>query len=835
MEMFRLAPVILSALIVVACQYEAGGPKSQWAGDSGPRDQVAEMAFKVAGNLSGAETQIVPDFARRAPQKIVVFPFDWQADSVDPEHRREAVREVTQTFRNVFSSLQYIDVKIAAMEDAMLRAGLAPGDAVPAEKRKSIAADVGADAMIVGNITAYDKVYAGIYGQLAAGIDVSMIALSDDLRLWRAHHVVRKHHGGIPLSPMEAVTTLIGTAMEVTDKARVAALDELMRDVVVSVPRAGRGIRGQETRILAARHSGSDKPLKAGDEIRLAVSVSRDTQVKAQIGKTINVPLARAQGGGEQGILFEGRYRFKAGDDMSKEMVLFIAYDETGRSVDYVDPYAPLTVDTIPPDLPTNLRARLVDGKMKLSWSGSKAKDVASYEILRSGTPRTGYVKIGETEFEVFVDDRPPAPAFYQVVARDRAGNVAEPTAFAEGRRVASGPTYVRSNIDLDTTWFAESSPYIIDRPLLVAKGATLIVDPGTTVRANAGTALTVDGRILAEGTAQQPITWEGPESGRWQGVTIRNAGLGDGQDSVITFNRFTGAEIALAISAASPTVIESTFSRSNIGIRIAEAASEPKLHANQIRNNRIGVLLEAADVNLSGQVIRFNSEFGIEINGAMPHVSENDLSNNAQGAIRVRDQTKHGIFEAGKNWWGTTDPQTVRSMIMGPVAFEPLLDAAPPGGKPLMDTRRTILALPGITTPNQARPRSPQGKAGNNEGNASGGRGPQKIQMAFSAMEEGRTDEALAILREIAPRAERNPLVHYRLALLEFQKGSLQAAKEAVEKAISINPGAYQFHMSHAMILKNLGDEIGSAEAFRKAKELNPSAKIARKPANNG
>ena len=229
---------------------------------------------------------------------------------------------MSQTFRNVFSALPYVDVEAAALEDAMLRAGLAPGVPIPADKRAAIASAVGADAMIVGTVTAYEKVFAGIYGQLAAGADVQLLAVSGGDRLWRGRHVVRKHHGGMPLTPIDAVATLIGTAMEVTDKARIAALDELMRALVSEVPIAAGAARGPATTFLAARHSGAGKTLKAGDELRLAVSLSRDTPVKAQIGKTIVVPLARAESQAkDHGTLFEGRYVFKPCEDLTRQLV----------------------------------------------------------------------------------------------------------------------------------------------------------------------------------------------------------------------------------------------------------------------------------------------------------------------------------------------------------------------------------------------------------------------------------------------------------------------------------------------------------------------------------
>jgi len=815
------ALLAFSLLPLAACETDGNTPARQGAGGVTSKRDATDVAMGLVTGKSGAEIFVAPDFARRAPSKVVVLPFEWPANDIEIGLRREAEREMSQTFRNVFSALPYVDVEAAALEDAMLRAGLAPGVPIPADKRAAIASAVGADAMIVGTVTAYEKVFAGIYGQLAAGADVQLLAVSGGDRLWRGRHVVRKHHGGMPLTPIDAVATLIGTAMEVTDKARIAALDELMRALVSEVPIAAGAARGPATTFLAARHSGAGKTLKAGDELRLAVSLSRDTPVKAQIGKTIVVPLARAESQAkDQGTLFEGRYVFKPGEDLTRQLVAFVAFDEVGRPVEYVDAFAPLTVDTTPPDPPSELRARFVENKIRVAWTGAKAEDVAAYEVWRSATPRTGFAKIGETEFDFYVDDKPLAPTgFYRVIARDRAGNMAEPTAAVEGRRIPPGPTAVSANIVQDATWYAEGSPYVLDKAVTVATGATLKIEPGTTIRAQQGSSLAVDGRLLAEGTAQQPITWEGPERARWFGVAIRNAGQGQGRDSVLAFNRFTGADVALSIVAASPTVSSSSFTRSDIGIRIANAASEPRLRANLLRNNRIGLVLEAADVEISGQVVRFNTEAGIEIVGASPQIFGNDLSDNAEGALKVRDQTRRGIFDAARNWWGSVEAEAVRSMIKGSAAFEPLLDAAPPAGKAIAATKKPEMAAAAATpaAPAAQAPADPAAML-------------DKLQSAYKLMDEGKPKDALAGLRAIAPQAPRNADLQYRMALLEFQNGQAADAKASIARAIAVNPFAPHFHLSQGMILKELGDKAGAEAAFRKVLELNPRDKTAAK-----
>ncbi len=80
----------------------------------------------------------------------------------------------------------------------------------------------------------------------------------------------------------------------------------------------------------------------------------------------------------------------------------------------------------------------------------------------------------------------------------------------------------VSGTLAADTRWYTINSPYLVVGDLTVASAATLTIEPGVDVLFNQGLGITVDGRLVAEGTDTNPIRFSRTAGATaWGGLTI--------------------------------------------------------------------------------------------------------------------------------------------------------------------------------------------------------------------------------------------------------------------------------------------------------------------------
>lgn len=178
-------------------------------------------------------------------------------------------------------------------------------------------------------------------------------------------------------------------------------------------------------------------------------------------------------------------------------------------------------------------------------------------------------------------------------------------------------------------THWTNSEVQILTADVHIPAGSTLTIDPGTVIKfANPSVDLTVDGKVLAQGTEGAPITFtefrddiggdtngdgsnSSPSNGFWGKIKFQNGSSGSVFDHVNI--RYGGnSNAALEVNGASLTLSNSTVANSfSTGVRIQN--SSPILNHNSYLNNS----RDAVSSDLASQLVSSGSTAtGNSVNG---------------------------------------------------------------------------------------------------------------------------------------------------------------------------------------------------------------------------
>jgi len=202
--------------------------------------------------------------------------------------------------------------------------------------------------------------------------------------------------------------------------------------------------------------------------------------------------------------------------------------------------------------------------------------------------------------------------------------------------------------ISTDTTWSSANNPYVVTCEVTVSNGVTLTILPGTEIRFNPGTGMTINGTLSAAGTSSQPILFtantSSPASGDWSNIYLANNANATFDFTTIRYGGSAGYATIYAPMNSTLALRDSTVSNSaSYGIQMnssccnaytANLTIERSLIAD---NGNMGISMSAYyqgtnNLVVSDSTIRNNASYGIYINYAGTLQLTNDTINNNTG-----------------------------------------------------------------------------------------------------------------------------------------------------------------------------------------------------------
>ena len=238
----------------------------------------------------------------------------------------------------------------------------------------------------------------------------------------------------------------------------------------------------------------------------------------------------------------------------------------------------------------------------------------------------------------------------------------------------ASPPVH---EITEDTTWTKDASPIQIGY-VHVVDGVTLTIEPGVRVESAHGR-LTVEGRLVAEGTEAEPIVFTAdPVYGNWFGL-----GLSDQEDSpsVVRHAVVEKASRGITMAGAAVPVEDVTFTGNGTAVEIFNSPAGASFTRNRFYSNRVAFDARTAatisirendfwdnDVNLW---FRAQRPFACNASPGVFEVHDNDILRGPDSewySFDVRTSAGSGgsgmVVDASDNWWGTTNRNDIQARL---------------------------------------------------------------------------------------------------------------------------------------------------------------------------
>ena len=167
---------------------------------------------------------------KNPPKSIAILPF---GNKTEVEDIDDFVRT---TFYSHLTPHPYRDIELHEVDRKLKRYNLINYDKLCNVSAKRLGRILRCDAVVIGEVTEFQRVYAGIYSQMAIGASISIWDTRTGKKLWSDEHVTRHHEGGIPLAITDIAMISIRSGLNLTDAEKIKTVDELSRHLISRVP-----------------------------------------------------------------------------------------------------------------------------------------------------------------------------------------------------------------------------------------------------------------------------------------------------------------------------------------------------------------------------------------------------------------------------------------------------------------------------------------------------------------------------------------------------------------------------------------------------------------------
>ena len=227
---------------------------SLFACRSGMIREVDTIHEAYRGGIDKEDVFVAKNFQKSMPLTVAVLPFE------NLSREPEAADIFRRLFYNNFSSLAYSDIELSNIDQ--LISGFSTKDIFKTIEPRKVGETLKADAIIVGKITQFESLYAGVYSHISVGAEIKMFDKDSGEVLWSLTHTETSRSGSVPTSIVGAILSAATTALDLTKYNFIATANHFCQLAVHTIP-SSKGRKGKILpRITTMAHDGMKKVLK---------------------------------------------------------------------------------------------------------------------------------------------------------------------------------------------------------------------------------------------------------------------------------------------------------------------------------------------------------------------------------------------------------------------------------------------------------------------------------------------------------------------------------------------------------------------------------------------
>jgi hypothetical protein len=708
------------------------------------------------------------------PHTVAILPFTNETTEPGLE------QVVRSAFANQFSAKSYHDLKLTMVDEKLTRFRQAHSGTVATDDPRALAQALGCDGLLFGRVTGFTWVYAGVYSQLGVEAEVWLINVKTGTEIFRLKKAVRYHEGGVPTNPLTAVITAVSTALNLRDIQRVRMVNELAHEFMAEIPAPTSSTVDAAPVIREVLSNAVEGPFGRKRVIKVALQGEPGLVASFDLGAfKKGLPMTEREAG-----IYSGEYAILPGDMAQDLPVSMTLARPGGRETTWIDPGGYVTIDTEPPPPVTGLKAKGYADRVELTWEGlGNVPDLKGYRVVRSESPLSGYVTLGEVETLLFGDTTaaPGVVYYYRIVPLDRAGNEPEVGDQVRGVRSGGEPLVLAGEIHNNLTFDGD---VFIKETVTVPHGVNLVVVDGARLRFAPGTGLIVKGGLFVR-SAETFVEFIPQTTETWAGITL------EGGRAELGHFKLSGAVTGITVVDTEGSLTGGVITGCATGLLLKGSVSLD-VRDLTVSENITGIRLAASTAKITGSAIIRNDN-GIVADGFSGELRDNTIRDNSRNIV------SESPLVVGPNWFGST-----RSSELGispAVTVELVYDASLPGGKqiaPRDDSfrglsseerqRRSVELIieaggffrqanygKAATLFEQARLASPSAE------------GFYYLSLCHQQMHE--TDKALAQLKEGVVAFPQDALLWKSLGILLTEQEQNDDARQALDEALRLSP----------------------------------------------